>query len=215
VPSSEGWKNLELGRKSAPERFRLQKLKLEAEENAVDKLLVDDPMAGVKVTWEKTTLAIDILMGKWLRQRGLPSRELLDALKEYRQQTKAVTEWVREEGLAADTDNFIADWVRAINGETADEHEGEEDPQMVLVHLHAKLTRGTNRLVDKWGRSREHPQRTLVEVMGELRQTSAAVAEFRRSLGATAQSERFFTTVASRLAEANLGEGVRPYYPAA
>lgn len=213
----EGYKNLQRGRPDSGDVSRLRNgiARRDAAEDAVAELLIGDPMVGLKTTWEKTTFAIDILMGKWLRSGGLPHRELLDALKEFRQQTKTVTEWIRDEGLAAETDNFISDWVRTINGDEVVKREAGEDPQLVLVRVHDKLTRGTNRLVDKWGRSKDYPQRTLVEVMSELRQTAQAVAEYRRSIGSSSESERFFATVETRLAEAHLEEGVRSYSPAA
>jgi len=87
------------------------------------------------------------------------------------------------------------------------------NPDAALEEIHASLTILASGLLKRSARQRATvPERAVMDVVKEFRQTQEAVNEARKARGAVAEVEDFFATLDSRLEEATtrLEASLRP-----
>lgn len=98
--------------------------------------------------------------------------------------------------------------------DAADEELGErarENPYAAFAELHVAMTVHLAALVRKEKRAGLNPKREITDRIREYRQLTEVLVDHERNRGNATEAERFFAEMETRLATANLGEGLQPY----
>lgn len=117
--------------------------------------------------------------------------------------------------LKRGTDTTAARAQKAANQAKDEEirDKAAKDPDDAILEMFTEASVAAARGLRKWNRTGGEPTRQTIDAVKEARQLAVVAGDILRARGSATEAERFFAGLASRLSEANLGEGPSPVVP--
>jgi len=110
IRRNRGWDNVKPGSNGAKNivyAHEARARETKEEELTRDRVL-EDPSAALEEVLATFTVATKRLTERWLRQRGEPSRIVVEAVSEFRRAVRDILEYQQARGALAEAEDFLA-----------------------------------------------------------------------------------------------------------